>query len=204
MAPVLEYLDLPADYSPSPIHAPIDFLTRHIQYLPPHLLKLFSVNTNPKQRTAVPVIRNRRLRYTESNPPELSFQTARTTWSSLWQWREIQGQVQAEAKEEREWADKEFLGGTEKQVGKLGALLGGYQEEREAERVRTVRRQQREYEENLPEEDEDSDEEEAAKAVAAEEVSPEEAQALFLRRIKERFIYGLLDVSLSYLIVLIS
>ena len=113
----------------------------------------------------------------------------------LWQWQEIRSQAQAEGKEEQEWADKEFLGGAEKQVGKLGALLRDYHEERESERVRAVRTQQREYEEALPEEDEDTDEEEAARAAAAEEVSPETAQDLFMRRIREKFIYGLLDVS---------
>lgn len=194
-APILKYLGLPLDYKPSPTEAPVEFLSQHIRYLPPHVLKLFSSTTTPKQRTVVSVIRNRRLRYTESSPSELSFQAARTTWSALWEWQEIQSQAQAEGKEEQEWANKEFLGGVEKQVGKLGALLRDYQEEREAERVRGVRRQQRAYEEALPEEDEDTDEEEAAKAVAAEEVSPEDAQGLFMRRIREKFIYGQLDVS---------
>ncbi|THG97136.1 hypothetical protein EW026_g4799 [Hermanssonia centrifuga] len=118
-------------------------------------------------------------------------------WPSLWQGLEIQSQIREEAREEREWAEREFLGGAAKQVGKLGTLLGGYHEEREAERIRTVRRQQRESEESLPEEDEDTDDEEAAQAVVTEEMSPEEAQALFLRRVSEKFIYGLLD-SIDY------
>ena len=198
-APILSYLGLSPDYQPSPIHAPVEFLEHNIRYLPPQILKLFSTSTTPKQRTVIPVIRNRRSRFTESSPTELSFQAARTTWPTLWQGQEIQSQIRAEGKEEQEWADNEFLGGAAKQVGKLGSLLGEYQEERESERVRTVRRQQREYEEALPEEDEDTDEEEAAQAAAVEEltISPEEAQSLFLRRVKERFIYGLLDVSTS-------
>ncbi|KAJ3556148.1 hypothetical protein NM688_g2181 [Phlebia brevispora] len=196
-APILKYLALSHDYKPSPTDAPVEFLSQHIRYLPPHLLRLFSTTTTPKERTVIPAIRNRRLRYTESSPSELSFQAARTTWPSLWQWQEIQSQVQAEEKEEQEWADKEFLQGIEKQVGKLGALLGEYQAEREAERVREVRRRQREYEEALPEEDEDTDEEEAAKAAAAEEMTAEEAQSLFMRRVKEKYIYGLLD-SIDY------
>lgn len=98
------------------------------------------------------------------------------------------------AKDEREWADREFMGGFGKQVGKLGDLLGGYEEERRAERARDLRRQQREWEESLPEEDEDTDDEEYAQG-DPEELSPSEAAALFLRRVKERFIYGLLDVS---------
>ena len=101
------------------------------------------------------------------------------------------------AREEKEWADKQFMGGAGKKVGKLGELLGGYEEERGVERARDLRRQQREWEEFLPEEDEDTDEEEAAKAAAAEEMTAEEAQSLFMRRVKEKYIYGLLDVSLS-------
>ena len=192
---ILKYLGYSADHEPSPSHAPIDFLSQNIRYLPPHLLKLFSDTTTPKQRTTVAAIRNRRLRYVESGPAELSFQAARTTWPSLWQGPEIQSQIRVEGKEEEDWAKKEFLGGTKQQVGKLGSLLGEYEEERESERIRVVRRQQREYEEALPEEDEDTDEEEAARAAAAEEPTAEEARDLFMRRIKERFIYGLLDVS---------
>ena len=111
--------------------------------------------------------------------------------------------IQAEGKEEEEWANKEFLGGAKQEVGKLGTLLGEYQQERESERLRVVRRQQREFEELVPEEDDDSDEDEsefaqAVEAASAELMSPEEARELFLRRIKERFIYGMLDVRISF------
>ena len=47
-------------------------------------------------------------------------------------------------KEEEEWASKQFLDGKKMHVGKLGPLLGGYEEEREAERVRTIRRREAE------------------------------------------------------------
>ena len=191
---ILKYLGLPVNHEPSPHNAPVDFLKESMRYLPPHLLKLFSAITTPKQRTVISAIRNRRLRYTESSPSELSFQAARTTWPSLWQGQDIQSQIRAEGEEEQEWAKNQFLGGAAQQVGKLGALLGEYEEERESERVRRVRREQRAYEDALPEEDEDTDEEEAAQAAAAEEMSPEEARELFLRRVRERFIYGLLDV----------
>ena len=53
--------------------------------------------------------------------------------------------------------------GQTKHIGKLGSLLGDYEEEREAERVRTMRRERaREMEREsdlIPEEDDDSDEE---------------------------------------------
>lgn len=92
--------------------------------------------------------------------------------------------------------EKQFLEGKEnsKQVGKLGALLSGYEEERGAELARNLRRKQREWEESLPEEDEDTDEEEDPLSQDLEEMSVHEADSLFARRIKERFIYGLLDV----------
>ncbi|CAL1701037.1 unnamed protein product [Somion occarium] len=194
-APVLSYLGLPQDYGPCPAHSPIDFLTQHLRHLPPNILAQFSSVTTPKQRTTVSAIRNRRLRYTESNPPELSFTGAKSTWPTLWQGREPRGKD--EAKEEQEWAEKQFLEGQEKHLGKLGALLGAYEEEREAERFRSIRRHEAELAESLPEEDEDTDEDEEPGAAPLEELTPEDAQELFLRRVKERFIYGLLD-SIDY------
>lgn len=98
-----------------------------------------------------------------------------------------------------EWAEKGFLDGKKKHVGKLGNLLGGYEEEREAERVREIRRREREIEESLPEEDEDTDDEEEEETAPSQdaqavEESPEEMKASFLRLVRERFIYGLLEV----------
>ncbi|KAI0326664.1 hypothetical protein GY45DRAFT_1339301 [Cubamyces sp. BRFM 1775] len=197
-APIFRYLGLPDSYEPNPRTAPIDFLHRHVRTLPPHLLKLFSANTTPKQRTVVPVIRNRRLKFTQSNPPELSIANAKSTWPTLWEGRERPGREQAQ--EEKEWAEKEFLGDGKQQVGKLGNLLGGYEEEREFERIKTIRRQRAEYIESLPEEDEDTDdeeEEEAAKEAVTQEPSPAETEDMFLRLIKERFIYGFLE-SIDY------
>ncbi|KIP07712.1 hypothetical protein PHLGIDRAFT_29899 [Phlebiopsis gigantea 11061_1 CR5-6] len=189
---VLKYLGLPQDYEPSPVAAPIEFLSRHMRSLPRNLLSLFSTHVTPKERTVLPAIRNRRLRYLESEPPEFRVPIAKATFSSLWPGTIGPELGREEAKEEREWANKQFMGGQGKQVGKLGELLGGYQEEREAERARDLRRQQREEEEAYPEEDEDTDEEEAAVAAAQEELSPQEAEGLFKRRLKERYIYGLL------------
>ncbi|KAL7282282.1 hypothetical protein PYCCODRAFT_1374136 [Trametes coccinea BRFM310] len=191
-APILKYLGLSDTYEPSPRTAPLDFLHRHLRELPPHLLKLFSANTTPKQRTAIPAIRNRRLKYTQSNPPEFSLTSAKSTWATLWEGRERPGREQAQ--EEKEWAEKEFLGDGKQQVGKLGSLLGEYEEERESERVRSIRRQRAEYIESLPEEDEESDDDEST---GAQEPLPAETEEGFLRLIKERFIYGFLE-SIDY------
>jgi hypothetical protein len=188
---VLAYLGLPDDYDPSPQHAVIPFLVKHVAQLPPHLLVYFSYITSPKDRTVITTIRNRRLKYAGSNPPELCFASASSKWPNLWQGRERPGVEQAV--EERAWADNHFLRGSTKHVGKLGNLLGGYEEEREAERVRILRREPAAVSNDfIPEEDESSDED--ASNVAMEEPL-EETKASFERRIRERFIYGLLEAS---------
>lgn len=195
---VIKYLGLPQNYDPSPSKAPLEFLKLHLRHLPPEHLCLFSSYITTKQRTDIPAIRNRRLRYVESEPSEFSTSTARETWPTLWQGLVAPDHGRGEANEEKEWADKEFLPGKEKQLGKLGDLLRGYEEERGAERARAVRRKQREFEESLPEEDEDTDDEDdlaGGFVPPEEELSPLDAEALFKRRLKERFIYGLLDVS---------
>ncbi|KZT13087.1 uncharacterized protein LAESUDRAFT_754103 [Laetiporus sulphureus 93-53] len=191
---LLSYLGLPDDYQPSPETNPVDFLSKHYRQLPPNLLSYFSANTTPKQRSVISAIRNRRLQYTTSNPPELSLTSAKATWPTLWPGREPPGREQGE--DERTWAEQFFMGSLKPHVGKLGMLLGGYEEEREAERVRTLRRKQAEELESLPEEDDSSDEEEDEEPPEEEE-PPEDVQALFLRKIRERFIYGFLE-SIDY------
>lgn len=188
---VLRYLGLPQNYEPSPDSQPTEFLTKHLRELPPHLLSLFTACTTPKERTVIAGIRNRRLKYAESRPTELSFASAKTTWPLLWTGTERRGL--SEAQEEREWVANEFLGDVQPHVGKLGELLGGYEEEREAERVRDLRRRQAEHFDSLPEEDEESDEEEEF-VVSEETENTTDAQEWFLRRVKERFIYGILEV----------
>lgn len=195
---VIKYLGLPQNYDPSPSKAPLEFLKLHLRHLPPEHLCLFSSYITTKQRTDIPAIRNRRLRYVESEPSDFSTSTARETWPTLWQGLVAPDYGRGEANEEKEWAEKDFLPGKEKQLGKLGDLLRAYEEERGAERARAVRRKQREFEESLPEEDEDTDDEDdlvGGSVPPEEELSPLEAEALFKRRLKERFIYGLLDVS---------
>ncbi|KAF9045916.1 hypothetical protein BDZ89DRAFT_1058479 [Hymenopellis radicata] len=170
---------------------PHDFLKQHLHVLPPHLSIKFSSITTPKQRNTLSIIRNRRLKYTESNPRALSFAIARNTWPTLWEGRERRGMEEGD--DEKQWAKEGFLQGSEKHVGKLGALLGGYEEEREAERVRTLRREAAENH-FVPEEDSDSDDEvdQVTENLASLETD-EDARLLFERRIKERFIYGLLE-----------
>lgn len=88
------------------------------------------------------------------------------------------------------------MGSLKPHVGKLGMLLGGYEEERESERVRSIRRAQAEALESLPEEDESSDEDGEEQPLEEEE-SSEDVQSWFIRRIREQFIYGLLEVRSS-------
>ncbi|KAG1806646.1 uncharacterized protein HD556DRAFT_1323271 [Suillus plorans] len=188
---ILSYLTLPQDYNPLPSVDPIEFLKRHLHELPPNIIQRFSLVTTPKQRTTITGIRNRRLKFTESRPRSLSFAVARNTWPTLWQGRERRGQE--EGKEEQEWAKMNFLGGSEQQVGNLAKLLGDMEEEREAERVRFIQRTQA-NDDFVPEEESDSEDENDSEYPEIQEPeSPQEAQALFERRIRERFIYGLLE-----------
>ncbi|TDL29926.1 hypothetical protein BD410DRAFT_834156 [Rickenella mellea] len=190
---ILTYLQLPADYQPSPSTNPVEFLNAHLRNLPLSLLLLFSTELTPKQRTTIPTIRNRRLRYTQSSPPPLAFSNARNMWPNLYTGHDRPSRPsQDDAKDERQWAEKEFLAGTKQHVGKLGALLGDYEEERGAERARDMRRQQAEAE-FVPEEESDEESEGDKGDVSVQQESPEEAKEIFERRINERFIYGLLD-----------
>lgn len=191
---ILSYIGLPPEHEPRPSLSPIEFLTKYLHVLPPHLIVGFSSITTPKQRSVIAEIRNRRLAYTETRPKQLAFVEARDRWPHLWSGGGRRGQ--GAAQEEREWAEKGFLGGdTQQQVGKLGALLADYEEEREAERIRMVKRQ-RANDEFVPEEEEEDSESEMGDDDEVEE-SPEEARAMFERRIKELFIYGMLEVSVA-------
>ena len=188
---ILSYIGLPPDYEPRPSASPIEFLQKHLHVLPPHLIVGFSSITTPKQRSVIAEIRNRRLAYTKTKPKQLAFAEAGNRWPHLWSGRGYHGREAAQ--EEREWAERGFLGGGTQQVGKLGTLLADYEEERKAERIRQVRRQ-RAIDEFVPEE-EDSDESEMSGQGGEE--SSEEEQATFERRIKELFIYGMLEVSVA-------
>ncbi|KIL70241.1 hypothetical protein M378DRAFT_183797 [Amanita muscaria Koide BX008] len=183
----LNYLGLPSDYAPSPEHEPIAFLTKHLSQLPPHILNQFSNITTAKQRTLIPTIRNRRLKYTSGMPRELSFDVATTRWPQMWAGRGRVGREEGE--DEKDWANSAFLDGQKQHLGKLGNLLGNYEEEREAERARTLRRQTVSLSDDFVPEEEDSESE----IEATEEESEEESRETFERLIRERFIYGLLE-----------
>ena len=203
---LLSHLSLPTEYCPSPSTDPIEFLKIHLRQLSPHFLVQFSSITTPKQRTSITAIRNRRSKYTASNPRELSYEIAQEKWPKLAQnfgqanpnlSRTIPVEV---GRDEKIWAERGFLDGEKQHVGKLGGLLGGYAEEREAERMRAERRERaaREAEEFIPEEDSESDEDEddAMDVTTTQDPgpSPFEEKIYFERLIKEKFIYGLLDV----------
>jgi len=187
---IRSYLALEPSYQPDPKTAPIDFLTSHLRQLPPHLLLPFSGITAPRERSKIPTIRNRRLKYANADPPELQFSNARSTWPLLYEGQERRGQQEGD--EERDWAAKDFLQGLTKHVGKLGMLLGGYEEEREAERFRALRRERAEAE-FVPEEESDSDNEESHGHAGIQHMTADDAKASFERLIRERFIYGLLE-----------
>ncbi|KAJ7498751.1 hypothetical protein FB451DRAFT_1202906 [Mycena latifolia] len=188
--PIRSYLGLDAASMPNPKTTPIDFLTIHLRQLPPHLLLSFSSITTPKERSRISTIRNRRLKYANAGPSELQFSAARSTWPLLYDGQVRRGQ---EGEDEKDWVARDFLQGLTKHVGKLGNLLGGYEEEREAERFRALRRDRTEAE-FVPEEDSDSDsEEDQGHTGGNEQMTDEEKKATFERLIRERFIYGQLE-----------
>ncbi|KAF8195694.1 hypothetical protein K438DRAFT_1826366 [Mycena galopus ATCC 62051] len=190
---IRSYLGLDSDYQPDPKTAPIDFLTLHLRQLPPHLLLSFSGVTTPKERSRIPAIRNRRLKYATAGPPELEFSSARSTWPLLYDGQGQERRGRQEGEDERDWVARDFLQGLTKHVNKLGTLLGGYEEEREAERFRALRRERAEAE-FVPEEESDSDEDEEEEdegQPAMEQIT--DSKASFERLIRERFIYGLLE-----------
>lgn len=199
----LTYLDLPADYTPSPVHAPFEFLRAHLHQLPQHLALYFSSSVPARERTALPIVRNRRLNYTQSTAgaSALGYAAGRAQWPLLW---EQSGTTRDDVKpgqlsgvEERAWANAGFMGGHAGEVGRLGALLSEYEAEREADRTRALRRDRAVRESMLPqvEEEEDSDEDEDANGPDDEE-TVEEHRATFERLLREKFIYGTLDVRL--------
>ncbi|KAI0033341.1 hypothetical protein K488DRAFT_47978 [Vararia minispora EC-137] len=193
---ILAYLGLPIDYEPAPDAQPVAFLVRHLRELPPNLLRQFSAVTTPKQRSEVAAIRNRRLKFCDSDPEALRFHAARRAWPTLWDGSNARPGKE-EAQEEMAWVDSEFMGGSLRpHVGRLGKLLGDFEEERAAVRARATRRVPLMADDFVPEEDESSGEEVSTEQTRPEPPDPEIEQALFLRRVKERFIYGLLETSL--------
>lgn len=203
---ILKYLDLPLSYSPSPSSDPKSFLEVHIHQLPPNLLARFASALDIHERSSLPVIRNRRTQYVQSAPGEYTFEGARKRFPDLWEsialarghsapWVDVGATAREGAEDEKHWAEREFLGGMRGQVGKLGTLLGRYEEERVAVQERQNRRERtvlREIEKGTEEEfEESSDEEELDSPPGPEDLA--QARETFTRLVKERFIYGLLE-----------
>lgn len=221
----LKYLGLPEDYSPSPSTQPVEFLKLHLAVLPLQVLEPFSTVLTPRQRTAIPLIRNRRTRYAlEGESKELGWEEGRLLEPLLWDNMTSSYSSRSApsaprpgidaGQDEREWAEKSFIGykgaastsqsnsGPQKgYVGRLGELLAEYEEEREAEHLRSVRRERiaaaMAEQENAEEFDSDSsdDEDELPNPSGLEEhESIEEVRRSFERILRERFIDGLLPV----------
>ncbi|KAG8791660.1 hypothetical protein FRC12_008506 [Ceratobasidium sp. 428] len=208
-APILKYLSLDADYTPSPFENPIEFLRRHITQLPPHLLVLFSnhPSVTPRARASIPTIKNRRCYYAVEEPRALDPDVLSRTDADIWDLvneERPQGQTtqrptapepDEDVTDERTWADEEFQGGVKGHVGKIGELLAELEGERTRERQRAIRRQaavararreetEEEFDESSDEEDEDEQE------VPQRQLDAPEKD---LRRVvRERFISGLL------------
>lgn len=119
-------------------------------------------------------------------------------WPQLWEGTERirDEEAREEAREEKEWAETGFLGGEGRVfVGKLGTLLGGYEEARHLEHERQTRRARSDV--LIPEEDETSADGSRPETPEPEPVLAQDLQESFLRRVRERFIYGLLEVSVQ-------
>ena len=124
-------------------------------------------------------------------------------WPGLWEGHGHERPGVEQGREEKQWVDEglEFLGGQKGQVGRLGQLLGEYEEEREAERMREVRRENMALREIAREQEEETEEQEdedgighGEQSVAEEQESPDQMRVMFERVVQEKFIYGLLDV----------
>jgi hypothetical protein len=204
---ILKYLDLPPSYSPSPSSDPRAFLEAHIHQLTPNLLARFASALDIHERSSLAVIRNRRTQYVQSAPGPYSFEGARKRFPDLWESialasgdsaprADMNAVAREGADDEKTWAEREFLGGARGQVGKLGTLLGTYEQERVVEREREQRRERakrREVERGTEEEfEESSDEEGLDLRPGPEDLA--QARETFTRLVKERFIYGLLEV----------
>jgi len=210
-----KYLGLPGDCTPNPETAPLHFLALHLHTLPPHLLVQFSNVLTPRERTSIPLIKNRRTQYALSGPPELSWAQGHRLEPLLWEAPPGSGLRPGahDAQLEREWTDTHFIGytstagGTGQRGGhvrKLGDLLAEYEEEREADRIRALRREraaqaaaERETEEEFDsDEDEDEEDDDGNNLPPEEPQSLEDAQRAFERSLREMFISGLLDAHL--------
>lgn len=102
-----------------------------------------------------------------------------------------------EGAEERKWVESAFMDGVKGHVGegKLAALLGQFEEEREAGRLRDMRREMREREQVQREAEEEEEEDSEGEESSANPIydSPESARTSFERVIRDKFVDGLLE-----------
>jgi hypothetical protein len=211
--PILRYLVLDTDYRPSPDQNPIEFLKRHMSQLPPHLLVLFKAHpeATPRARASVAAIRNRRCNYAATDPKALDPDALSETDVDIWDLineeraralttKRPPEQQDEDVADERTWANNQFQDGEKMHVGKIGELLAELEGERKRERERAVRRQvavaRAREEETVEEEEESSDEEEKLESIGPAQNWPDPAENNIRRTIRERFISGLLPVSL--------
>lgn len=183
---------------------PLVCLQTHLHHLPPSILvDNFSSLVSPKRRATLLSIRNRRFAYTRSNPPEFTFPEAKENWPALWRGPERSGSVQARGENESTWVRNHFMQGNTGSmlVGRLPGLLREYEEERQSERIREIRRERAAAvaDQFIPEEDSDTDEEQEEAALpplsVEDDAAFEESEQEFEHKIKSLLIHGLLDVS---------
>lgn len=189
------YLALPPGPSlPSP---PLQFLTDHLPLLPPSLALLLSKPTTPQGRTTIAQIRNRRYRWASQTPPPPALRVSRGRDRHPLLFDRIVGSGvdirDEEGEEEEEWGRTRAVLGGGATIGKFGELMKGFEEEREGERRRAVRKEEARRERETAEEFEsDSDEDEQEHRVDSfwgAEV--EERVRVFERILRERWLDGL-------------
>lgn len=104
-----------------------------------------------------------------------------------------------EGGEERSWVKNSFMDGAKGHIGegKLAALLGQFEEERAAEKLRDMKREMREREqvqrETEPEEEEEEESEDEETSANPLYDSAEDARKSFERIIRDKFVDGLLE-----------
>lgn len=198
MALCATYLALPP---PASSMTPFAFLSAHIASLPSNLGRLYSPIVLPQPRSAIPTIRNRRLRYASASPPALSVAHGRDRHPLLYE-RVVGSEPpppvpRSEAAtndddDEEAWGAQLVLAGEKAKHGKFGAMMKGFEEEREGERLRSRKREEHKVEAAEGEEfDSESDEDEMALEEELAEESVEQRMAAFARLLKERFLDGL-------------
>ncbi|CDZ98688.1 Protein of unknown function DUF2052, coiled-coil [Phaffia rhodozyma] len=223
---ILQYLSLPpSTILPTPA---LQFLSTHLSSLPPSLAALFSKETTPKARASIAGIRNRRFRWANqaSTPGVLRVGSGRERHPLLFDrivgsgidlhsgssYEESDtasrgGNADEEEDDEEVWGQMKGVLGGKAKVGKFGALMKGFEEEREGERRRGLRREEikaeretgEEFESDSDDDDDDDGENGGEERKRREEDTfwgekGEDRIQVFERILKERWIDGLEDL----------